>query len=46
MSRRLDFLEKTGKEKVLGAIQKSNELSDEVEKNLKSAIEEFKKIFE
>jgi len=41
----IDFLEKMRQEKVLGAIQKSNELNEEVEKNLKSALEEFKKIF-
>ncbi len=41
----IDFLEKMGKEKVLGAIEKSNEISEETEKNLKSALEEFKRIF-
>ncbi|MEK9173177.1 MAG: F0F1 ATP synthase subunit alpha [Patescibacteria group bacterium] len=41
----LDFLEKMHKEKVIATIQKSNELSEETEKNLVSALMEFKKIF-
>ncbi|MBI3589469.1 MAG: F0F1 ATP synthase subunit alpha [Candidatus Liptonbacteria bacterium] len=41
----VDFLGKMHHEKVLGAIQKSTELSEETEKNLKSSLAEFKKIF-
>ena len=40
-----DYLEKMHREKVLAAIEKTNELSEETEKNLKAALEEFKKIF-
>jgi len=40
-----DYLEKMHREKVLAAIEKTNELSEETEKNLKVALEEFKKIF-
>ena len=41
----IDYLEKMHREKVLAAIEKTNELNEETEKNLKVAIEEFKKIF-
>lgn len=41
----IEYLEKMHKEKVLAAIQKSNELSEETEKQLKQTLEEFKKIF-
>ncbi len=41
----LDYLEKIHREKILDAIGKTNELSEETEKNLKVIIEEFKKIF-
>ncbi|MEK7181441.1 MAG: F0F1 ATP synthase subunit alpha [Patescibacteria group bacterium] len=40
-----DYLEKMHREKVLAAIEKTNELNEETEKNLKVALEEFKKIF-
>lgn len=40
-----DYLEKMHREKVLATIEKTNELNEETEKNLKAAIEEFKKIF-
>jgi len=41
----IDFLEKMHREKVLGAIEKTNELNEETEKNLKFSLAEFKKIF-
>ncbi|TSC82690.1 MAG: F-type H+-transporting ATPase subunit alpha [Parcubacteria group bacterium Gr01-1014_20] len=41
----VDFLEKMHKEKIIGTIQKSNELNEETEKNLAAALKEFKKIF-
>lgn len=44
-SKFIDFLEKMHAEKVLDALKKSNELNEEIEKNLKTALEEFKKIF-
>lgn len=42
----LDYLEKSDRNKTLSEIKKSNELNEEIEKHLKSTIEEFKKIFE
>ncbi len=40
-----DYLEKIHREKILSLIEKSNELTEEAEKNLKNALEEFKRIF-
>lgn len=41
----IDFLEKMHKDQIIGAIEKSNELSEDIEKKLKGALEEFRKIF-